>query len=51
MNKCCENCWKWDKWGKGCIFFWENKSICTQKQTEGERKTHREMIDNIKLGK
>ena len=28
---CCEGCVKWEKFGKGCFVYWEEKKECTQK--------------------
>jgi len=26
---CCDGCVKWEKFGKNCWVFWENKKECT----------------------
>ncbi|MFH1642671.1 MAG: hypothetical protein ABIC04_07295 [Nanoarchaeota archaeon] len=31
---CCEECIKWEEFGKGCWVFWESKRECTQKITD-----------------
>jgi hypothetical protein len=33
MSKICEGCWKWDEFGKTCNIYWEDKSVCTQWQS------------------
>jgi len=33
---CCEECLKWQQFGKNCWVYWERKSHCTQKVTEND---------------
>ncbi|MBS3097261.1 hypothetical protein J4209_00535 [Candidatus Woesearchaeota archaeon] len=30
IPKCCEGCIKWEKFGKECWVYWEEKKNCTQ---------------------
>jgi len=32
----CEGCIKWERFGKNCYVFWENKKICTRKAVNVE---------------
>jgi len=36
-NPCCQDCWKWKKFGKDCYAHWDFKKVCTLKEEiEGE---------------
>jgi len=33
IPECCEDCIKWEQFGKDCWIYWEKKKSCTQKVT------------------
>ncbi|MFH2027771.1 MAG: hypothetical protein ABIJ08_01405 [Nanoarchaeota archaeon] len=34
---CCEDCIKWEQFGKNCWVYWELKKNCTQKMTDSSQ--------------
>lgn len=36
INKLCEGCWRWHKFGSKCYFYWHEKKLCTQYSDEEE---------------